>query len=228
MPTEQQLADFLTEHPLPDHDNDWTWWDDDRNVAWGVPDSYHGKLAAIYQEAGWTPCYHDYYGRTAFHINVKVYGNYQLVQDMYREIEEESFMSPGRVNRVVEGIVDSEMSWWWEQLDGGVEYLLSEDRKDTGLSSKDYWSDGRMGGWLHVSNSWAATHPEEMILLAEHARESVKYYASRDWYDYIKEVALEAFSEDPEAGKERCHSCGQLVETEDLLAEHELERSGNA
>jgi len=192
---------------LPDRDTDWTWMDADRDVAWGDPDSYHGKLAAAYREAGWEPCYHDY-GRTVFHFNVKIYGRWRPISDMLSQTAIDLGIEYDEVERVAETLYERELESWWENVG---EATLTAATPFEGR--KDYWADGRMGGWFHVSNAWAANHPKPMLELADYLRESVEYYASQEWVDYLKDWIVEVLTDDPSAGRERCHCCGQIKET---------------
>jgi hypothetical protein len=170
--------------------------------------------ARSYEQAGWTRCNHQG-NRYGIHINVKVHGDYIREQDMFRTLIERLDMPEDEIRRVANAVYERELEAWWEDLEDfdygpNVEYLLSEDYIGTGLKKGDFWQDGRMGGWLHVSSRWASEDETRLLLLAEHCKESVKYFASENWRDYWGDTIEEQLVYDPEAGKERCPTCNKI------------------
>ena len=217
---------------LPNEDTDWTSIDDDRDVAWGDPESYHGKLAAAYREAGWQPCYHDY-GRTAFHFNVKVNGRWRVYEAaLAKAVKDIPNLRLEVWDACIEQVSEHEMTWAWELMsDGNTEYLLNANDKDSHLRLGDtFWQGGRSGGWFEISNSWASDNPEWMLQLADYLRDIVTYYQSTKRYgDFLCGEAYDLYTErvyeldaekvtiefTDEAVKDLMESTGQLVSIED-------------
>lgn len=195
MPNEQTLKDFLSEHPLPDDIEEMTWWDQDRDVAWDVEESYFGKLAEVYKAAGWERCYHR--NGNKWHINVKVHGDYQKTRAFIDEMVTTHDITEAEAEAHFQRAWEMELESFWESL---IDWdnVLSEDRLNTGLERGDYWQCGRMGGYLAVKDSFAALYAEEMILLAEYTRETVDYMNGKEdaLYIFFREWIGDTVAED--------------------------------
>ena len=195
MPNEKDLQAFLVENPLPDGEEDYTWWDADRDVAWEVEESYFGKLAAVYQAAGWERCYHR--SGNHWHINVKVHGgDWQKRRAFIEEMREKHQLTREDAEDYFERTFEMEIDSFWRSFTD-FDYVLSEDRIDTGLKDGDYWQCGRMGGYMNIADSFAAYNPEEMILIAMYAQETVEYMNDSDaLYMFMREWIADSVHDD--------------------------------
>ena len=147
-------------------------------------------------EAGWQHCYHR--GSRSMHYNVKVYGVWLKEQELFRDIAKElGYEDQDRVRLAASIVFEREMERWWEDLQSGsVDFLLGEPFADTELGEKDFWQDGRSGGWLEIRTEWALQHPDRMVALAQHCDESKQYYASEDWRDTWKFEIVERLKDE--------------------------------
>lgn len=167
----------------------YTWWDADPEVAWGEPESLHGRWAALYLEAGWTRCYH---GDAVFHYDVKLHGmgaNHALWNAIREVVPPEG---TARIDEIVTMLEEDELDNWWTHT---TPYFIEELRPNHALAPRStsgvrpqVWSCGR-GGWLNAPDY--ERDPEVMIRLAGHLAESVRYYTSAEWGEYLASEALE-------------------------------------
>lgn len=159
-----------------------TWIDADPDVAWDDPDSYHGKLAALYLEAGWEPCYH---GDARFHFNVKLNGSeaWRRFQDLRNGLEAErnGLLDADEFGALADRVQEWELeSWWWHARD----YAPSP-------MPFNIYSCGRSGGYLNADA--LNTDPVAMIELARHCQESRDYYNSAEWAEYLFDQTVERY-----------------------------------
>lgn len=163
---------------------------------------------ASYRQDGWTNCHHRGGG---IHINVKVHTDHTALWSLVGKLREELDATDDEVWRVLDIVSQRQLENWWEDLrNGNVDCLFSADIKDTNLFEKDYWSDGRHGGWLHVSENWVLNNPELMAPLANYCQESVNYFNSPDYVADLGMFVEEEYEENPDAGKERCPTCNKI------------------
>ncbi len=167
----------------------WTWIDQDPDVAWDDDSSGHGKLAALYLEAGWERCYHR---DARFHFDVKLKGNasYRALHDAL----DASGLDHDGLMEHVNWVHDGEMESWWEN----VTYAAVEDR-ETGDSDhraplRGVYQCGRSGGYLNASRYEKDT--DTMLDIARYCAESVEYFTSADYGEWLAETAIEAYNDE--------------------------------
>lgn len=195
---EDKVFALLAEVDKLEADEDtWTWLDSDPSVAWNDEDSYHGKLAAIYREAGWESCYHRDGAR--FHFNVKLNGNeaYRGIQDTIKAAELFDNEAYDAVMERVNGIQNFDMEIWWQ--DGDVEaFLWDEGFKRSGAIKRSengprYWSCGRSGGYFNCPD--LEDNGRMMVKLAHVLEQSRGYYNSRGYGEDLATRAIEDYRE---------------------------------
>lgn len=158
-----------------------TWVDNDPSVAWDDPDSYHGKLAALYLEAGWEKCYH---GDARFHFDVKLNGNeaWRRFQDLRNGLEAErnGLLDADEFDALADRVQEWELESWWEDTARDLRYPTWSERAFPG---KRLYSCGRSGGYLNADA--IDDDPVAMIELARHCQESRDYYNSAEWAERL-------------------------------------------
>lgn len=74
--------DLIARAEALENDEDaWTWLDHDPDVAYRDPDSYHGKIVALAEEAGWERCYHRDGAKLHFNVKLRGPGIYRGLND---------------------------------------------------------------------------------------------------------------------------------------------------
>lgn len=160
----------------------WTWLDADPSVAWNDEDSYHGKLAALYEDAGWERCYHN--ERARFHFDVKLNGNgrHYGFRDNVPDVEDERLFES-----IANSMEEMEIESWWEDLAYDIADLLETKRRET------FYSCGRSGGYVNCREM--ETDPESMIKVGfflERERAARNHYEAGK---YLAESALEEYND---------------------------------
>jgi hypothetical protein len=173
-----------------EEDRGYTWWDADPDVAWNEPESRHGRLAALYLEAGWEPCYH---GDGKFHYNVKLNGMepwhvFRNKVDAARSDEN----AYSRIAEVADAITEWELEAWWENLpEDDISHIPGAIPFN---GTFKVWQCGRSGGYLNAPD--VEEDPRIMLQLAYIAQGARDYYNSADWGEYLAEMALERDTEE--------------------------------
>lgn len=191
--TEIELAQFLARVEAIDNEEDAgnTWMDADPSVAWGDPESRHGRLAALYLEAGWKGCYHHNDG-AIFHYDVKLDGmeGWRAYHDkVTRSISDQSVSD--RIAEVSDGITEDYLRDWWEDLpEDGITHIPGAIPFN---GTFKVWQCGRSGGYLNAPD--VEDNPRIMLQLAFIAQQARDYYNSAEWGEYLAELALEQDSE---------------------------------
>lgn len=162
----------------------WTWLDGDPSVAWDdqEAESYHGKLAALYEDAGWERCYHR---GARFHFNVKLNGHraWSRFQELRNALDAErnGLLDADEFGALADRVQEWELeSWWWHARD----YAPSP-------MPFNIYSCGRSGGYLNADA--LNTDPVAMIELAEHCQRSRDYYNSEEWAEYLFSRTVEEY-----------------------------------
>lgn len=199
---------------LANDDEAWTWLDDDPSVAWGDESSYHGRLAAIYEDAGWERCYHRDGAR--FHFNVKVNSNaqYRGYQDKAAAIETErgEGFDRNELDLIAQEQDDSERERWWSEISWAEdETLILRTRLSDGphTSGPNVLGCGRSGGYVNIPD--IESDGETMVRMAAWLTAEVREFNSREAGEWIAERALERYDEErvAELSTDRaCPSCG--------------------
>lgn len=199
--TELQLTELFAKLDALDAEPDAgnTWMDADPSVAWDDPESRHGRLAALYEEAGWEHCYHNGGGR--FHYDVKLNGN-GAWQAFHNKVAR-SISDPKATDRIAEiadGLTEGELEFWWEDLpEDDISHIpgaIPFDVDYAGGPTRErfkVWQCGRSGGYLNAPD--VEDRPRVMLQLAFIAEGAREYYNSAEYGTYLAENALEQYSE---------------------------------
>jgi hypothetical protein len=173
-----------------DDEDAWTFYDGDPAVAWNVPESTHGRMAALLESAGWERCYH---GRVKFHYNVKMDGNgrYRGYRDALKEMEESrpAFDGDDALEEIANGIEEMELEAWWEDLTAN----LAEAAGLTYKQRPRAYSCGRSAGYVNIPSWETPATVEYMILAAEWLQAERENHNSTDAGRYVFEMALEEY-----------------------------------
>lgn len=170
----------------------WTWLDGDPSVAWDDRDaeSYHGKLAALYEDAGWERCYHR---GARFHFNVKLNGH--RAWSRFRELrnaldaERNGLLDSTEFDSLADSIQEWELESWWEDTARDLRYpSWTEQSFPKGWR---LYSCGRSEGYLNADV--LNLEPVAMIELAEHCQRSRDYYNSEEWAEYLFSRTVEEY-----------------------------------
>lgn len=190
-PEERALELISRVEALSADDDAWTWLDGDPEVAWGADPiespSYHGRLRAILEEAGWERCYHR--GRGELHYNVKLNGSraYRGFQDAISELHPDAQSRVEAIAGDPYGLQDQELEWFWEELRDFVKYELK--------SSGKVWQCGRSGGYAQPDKH-LLTDGVAMVRLAQYLERNRDYFNSREFGEYLAERAIEVDEEE--------------------------------
>jgi len=168
-----------------------TWMDLDPSVAWGDPESRHGRLAALYLRAGWEECYHR--EGALFHLNVKIgRGNqYRATEDavgvyvdnLPEEVRQSAY---NRLEAMVGRLSDRDLEDWWEMsLPDAIEEISGR--------LQAVYACGRSGGYLN--STVLETDPETFIRFGYWAQTERDYFNGAE---YGKDLADRAIEEDAE------------------------------
>ena len=194
--TETELTEYLARVDALDNEEDGgeTWMDADPEAAWGDPESRHGRLAALYLEAGWEGCYHR--EGAHFHYDVKMNGNgaYRGFRDKVDAAVSDN-AAYDRISEIADGITEMELESWWENLpyddishiEGAVEFAPA------GRPTFKVWQCGRSGGYLNAPK--VENDPRIMLQLAFIAQGARDYFNSPEWGEYLAELAIEEYNE---------------------------------
>jgi len=202
---------------LGNEEDAWTFMDQDPSVAWDDPESYHGRLATIYENAGWERCYHRDGAR--FHFNVKVRSNaqYRGYQDKAAAIEAErgDGFDRNELDHIAESQDDVEREFWWSDVSWAEDDdgLILRTRLSNGshTSGPDVWSCGRSGGYVNIPG--AESDGETMVRMAAWLAREVEGFNSREAGEWIAERALGRYDEErleDLADGNACPSCGAV------------------
>lgn len=163
----------------------WTWLDADPDVAWRDPDSYHGKLAALYIDAGWEVCYHR---DARFHYNVKIRGGYQVTRDAVfaANLNDDA---QARVFERLDAYNEQDIQAWWE-FGEAEDFLANLDppRTFSRYTRDGVYSCGKSGGYANCDG--LKVYPEAMIRLAQFLGQAVDYYESAEYATELVERAM--------------------------------------
>lgn len=184
--TMNELADRAEK--LQNDEEAWTWLDYDPDIAWRSPDSYHGKLRAIYQDAGWEPCYHSGSNSFYMHYNVKIGGaRWRGIRDGIDALNRD-LLDEDRLDAIIQDNFDHEIeTWWWDDL----RYAPVE----LGVTSKavtDLYSCGRSDGYVQLPPKYLR-YPEFVLKFGDWLRTQVEGYSSYEQGRGEVERAIEEY-----------------------------------
>jgi|SRR5690606_21669432 len=167
----------------------WTWVDVDPDVAWDDPESYHGKLAAIYFDAGWERCYHR---DARFHFNVKLNGGeaWRRFRDLRNGLvaERNGLLDADAFDTLADHVQEWELALWWEATARDFRCSTWIERALPGVR---LYSCGRSGGYLNADA--INDDPVAMIELARHCQESRDYYNGPEWGEHLFRETVERY-----------------------------------
>lgn len=190
---DERLEELLTEFQnLRDDENSRTWYDADPEVAWNVEDSYHGKIRAILESAGFEGCYH---GDALFHLDVKVSGmaSYRGFHDKIGDADLDN-EARDRVIDIAQDIQEWDLWDWREELT----YLVDPERIFTQLPKERprVYQCGRSGGYLNSRDLEKRRDIETLLRIAQHAVRSKDNFNSREYGEWLGEEALERYHDE--------------------------------
>lgn len=203
---------------LESDEDSYTFMDNDPSVAWDDPESHHGRLAALYLEAGWERCYHRDGAR--FHFNVKVNGNarwrgYNDRLDAIRESRGETF-DETLFDAITRQVDDMEREFWWDSVSWAEDEngkILRTELSNGGWSVRSgVWSCGRSGGYVNVPK--VESDGETMIRMAAWLSHEVEGFNSYDTGAWVADEALRLYDEEQTwrlADVKVCPNCGEVL-----------------
>lgn len=185
-------ADDLRNRVDDDENPSWTWLDADPSVAWGDPESYHGKLAALYLDGGWEGCYHN--ESAVVHYNVKLNGM-EGYRAFHARVDREKFTSEKahtRIEEIADNLQQGDMEFWWEDdLPGFIHY--ENDGEGLGLRGVKVYGCGRQGGYVNCRE--LETNPDAMLKLGAWLGEQREYFNSAEYGEDLAERAIDEYKE---------------------------------